>query len=383
MFGTFRTKRSAAARTKVTRRLFVNHLEDRSLPSVSATMFDSTLAIQDTGSGARADRIRVFGDTEKETNVIRVYNNQIEIGVFKGVANIEVQATGNSTLAVDLNSYPGINSVAINESAPGNNTISFGRGTATTVKIAGNTGTETVSFNGLNAATLDVDTNLGSDQVSFGSAGAMKVVNVRSAESVTMTGTRAGDVTLDNRGGSMTVESSGTLGSLRVFSGSGSLALAGSVGGDVTFMNFGNDGGSRTSGATLKFAGKVGGALRMTGTSLADTVVFADGSSVFGNVELRLGAGNDSATFAGTIGNSGSSVSVDMGDGDDNVTLAAPASFNANKTLIALGAGNDVATVNIGTQLSGVAIDGGDGKDTLRSSGSESTFDNSGFERFE
>jgi len=384
MFGSFRTKRHAAARIPATRRLFVGHLEDRSLPSVSATMFDTTLVIRDTGAGARADNIRIFGDTQKGTDVVRVYDNQIEIGVFTNVKNIDVEATGNSTLAIDLNTYTSIDNVAVKEMGLGTNIIRFGQGRANAVKIAGNSGTEAVSVNGLTAASFSVDTGLGSDQVSFGAA-ALKQVNVFSAETVELSGTRAGDVTIDNRGGPLSVTTSASLGSLQVFAGSGSVGVGGSVAGDVTFSNFGSaDTGERLSGATLKLTGKVGGALRMTGTELADNVVFASGSAVFGNVELMLGAGNDAASFAGNLGSSGTSVSVDLGDGDDSVELMAPANLMATKTLIAMGAGNDVATVSTsGTQLSGLSVDGGTGKDTLRTGGSEATFNNSGFERFE
>jgi len=381
MFGPFRTKRPAAARTPVKQRLFVSHLEDRSLPSVAAGMAGDTLVIKGTDTGPMADRIRILGDTVKTTNVVRVFDGQREVGMFKGVANIEVRATSNSTVAVDLNDYPSINNVFIKETAPGTNAISFGRGTITNVNIAGNSGTDTVTVNGLTAGNFAVDTGLGSDQVNFGSA-SLKQVTVSSAESVDLSGTQAGDVTLDNRSGPLTVTTTGNLNSLRVFAGSGALSLGGSVAGDVTFNNFGAlDTDAGVTGASLKVTGKVGGALQMTGTGLDDNVAFGDGSAVSGNVEINLGAGNDSASFAGTRGKTGTSVSIDLGAGDDNVTLMAPAALNATKTSIMMGAGNDVATVSTsGTQLDGLTLDGGDGKDILRTGGSEATFDNSNFE---
>src|SRR4051794_8222633 len=132
MFGLFHTKRHPASRTPVARRLSVSRLDDRSLPSVSAAMAGDTLVVTGSQTGPMADQIRVIGDPAdhlgRAVDLVRVYDGQREVGAFAGVHNIDVRPGGNSTAAVSLNGYRGINAVSVQVADPGTNSIYIGPG---------------------------------------------------------------------------------------------------------------------------------------------------------------------------------------------------------------------------------------------------------------
>lgn len=380
-----RAQRPVAARNEVTRRrLGVGRLEDRTLPAVMAAVVDGTLLVTTSQVDDRVEQIRVIGEVAKgdsgEIAVVRVFDGKQEVGAFSKFTNISIQPSGDSTTSVALNQFSGIDTLSIRVADAGANAIQIGPGAVNALAVSGGAGDEVIDVNGLTANTFDADTGLGADAVRIAS-GAFKRLDVRSAEAVALKGPQVGDVTLDNRDGTMTVDSAADLGSLRVFTGTGTLNLGGSVAGDVTFTSFGiaRD-QADVPGAALRLSGQVGGTLRMTGSSLDDSAEFTSESRVAGNVEVSLGAGTDRVTLAGEIGDGSTALFIDLGAGDDSVALLDSAALMAGKALIELGEGNDTASVAAGARSAALTIDGGDGKDTLETKAAEGAFDQTGFE---
>lgn len=390
MLNPFRTKRPAAARTPITlQRLCIGHLEDRSLPSVSATLFDGTLYVTGSLTGPKGDQIRITGDVAQDDrgiDLIRVFDGEREIGEFAGVKNIAVRPGGNSTTSIDLNAYAGVSTLDIFATAPGTNIIAIGEGAVQAVSFTGGEGSEIVSVNGLNAQAFDADTGAGSDHVRFGAA-AIGQLGVRSAESVFLNKTAVDNANLDNRGGTMVVDTTAAIaGKLRVLTGTGSLRLGGIVGGNVEYLGFGFDGVQPMRArvlpdrAELIFTGQVGGALRMATKDMNDTAYFASTSSVAGNVQLALGGGNDSVTLGGAFSGAASTLFVDLGEGNDSFTILDTARITTTQASVNLGAGDDYARVEVGAQFLSLYLDGGEGHDMLQAPGMEKQIVFVGFE---
>lgn len=377
MFRFTGTKQTARSRTPATRPcLRIGILEDRSVPSVSAVLFDGTLFVSGSQTGPAADQIHIAGDVatgERAFELIRVFDGAKQIGAFAGVRNIDVRPSGNSTTSIDLNGYQGIDTLAIKEAFDGTNIVRIGAGSANAVAIVGGPGSEVVSVDGLNAQSFDAGTGDGSDHFRFGEA-AFKTLNVRAAESVFLTGTTIGTATLDNSSGTMVVQANAFVDSdLRVFTGTGSLYVGGSVGGNVEYVSFGvvatrDVVAARPlpARAELVVGGQIGGSVRMTSKNLDDVARFTGGSAVVGSVTLDMGAGNDSVILGGTIGDGkATSLLVNMGEGQDTFVLLETARLKTPNATVILGEGDDYARVEYGAQFFTLVIYGGNGIDTM------------------
>lgn len=204
MFGLTPSTRAVAARRPTTRRsLSVGLLDDRSLPSVSATFVDGTLFVQGSQTGPAADHIRVVGDPAdlfrqpdtagRPMDLVRVYDGEREVGVFTGVRNIEVQAGGNSTTSVELNGYDDVDSVIIGVADGGTNSIRLASGVVGAVKIASGDGAESVEVTGMTANTMDIDTGAGVDRVRVDQS-MITVLNLYNVEAVDLSNTDIGSL---------------------------------------------------------------------------------------------------------------------------------------------------------------------------------------------
>lgn len=362
MFESFRTRRPS---TKT--RLGIARLEDRSTPSVSTALVGNTLIVSGSASDPGAE-IRIAGSAGK----VQVFDGTKPVAAFKAVTNIDARPEAGSRLGVDLGTNRSIVdlNVRISDGKIGaGGSVRIGPGAIGHVSITGSTGDDQVSIAGLSAGEITADLGAGADDATIGKSAA-KVASVRSVEAVRLLSDALTTVDVDHPNGASVVTLISIVeGGVSVSSRGGSLTLGGIVGGDVTYATKPPPTMKpmpvKTQPASLFVTGQVLGSLHMTGTPRGDSVEFAHGSRVARNLTLDLGAGNDSATFAGEVGERKSTFFlVDLGDGNDNVEIQGKARVLAPKAVIDFGAGNDRVVVADGAILSRLYLNGGTGKDT-------------------
>jgi hypothetical protein len=379
MFGRIRsTRRSPQSASSLRPRLGVNCLEDRSMPSVTASLVGSTLLVSGSSTDPYA-HIRIEG----QDHSVWVMDGDNVVAAFRNVNAIDARPDADALLAIDLGTNRDITDLSIALGKKGVNTVSISQAQIGSVSIVGGNGADTLSVGGLNATKLTADLGAGQDRVIVGRA-TIGQLTVHSAEAVYLLGTSAGNVALENRSEPMTTVSTAQIGgSFSMSASGGSLSLGGDVGGSVAFENDPKS----VARATLNVTGQIDGPLHMSGTSYNDSVVIAPGSHVAGNLGMSLGEGNDDLTLAGSLGDGKSSTMVvALGDGEDRLTILGTATIKVAKSWIDLGAGNDWCTIRDGAYVQGLNIDGGAGKDVLDAlSASEDfakTFFATGFEVF-
>jgi hypothetical protein len=114
----------------------------------------------------------------------------------------------------------------------------------------------------------------------------------------------------------------------------------------------------------------------------ANNVTFEAGSVVTGSATVQMGTGNDTFTFAGTVGtkSNGGRLTVNMGTGDDSVTFAATAQLFAEGKIY-LGTGDDTFTLENRSKKLAARVVGG-GFDTFQGNPKQLTTKPVGFSTF-
>jgi hypothetical protein len=340
-------------------RLSVERLEDRLVPTVTASLTAGSLLV--TGSPTvPGDTIRVVG----QNNLTQVYDGAVPVGSYAVSNDVNVQlADGDAGLVVDYTLGKTIRNLAVSL-GNGNHNVLVQGGRASAVNVTGGSGADKVTLSGIQVSNPTVvDAGAGADAVAVSASVNLRDLQVLNAEAVDLAfATIQGNVTVSDPADPIAVSTAAKIGgSLLVRGAGGSLTLGGLVQGDVLYGNA----PTPVTGANLTVTGQVSGNLYMAGTPFADTVTFAAGSDVGHDVTISLYAGDDTAVFAGQIGNGHTSITqVDLGDGNDSLTLTGTAQMVAGSTYLWLGAGDDVATVADQVTILSGRIDGGLGTDT-------------------
>lgn len=378
MFGKF-NKRRPAARQSHKPRLGIARLEDRSTPSVAASVVGGTLFVSGSAS-QRGAEIRIAGSDGQ----VQVFDGTMQVAAFKGVTGVNARPDAGNALAINLGTNRDVNDLTVrlgdatisdradvDAGARLVNAVRIDGGAVDQITVTGNAGNDQVSLVGVSAGQIAVDLGAGADDVMIAKSAA-KVVTVQSAESVRLLSDAMNTVTVYHPNGAAAVTMASTVeGNVDVSTRGGSLTLGGTVRGDVNYLAEApptmKPVPAKTEAAALYVTGQVLGSLHMYGTTLGDAVEFAPGSRVARNLTLDLGMGNDAVTFAGEVGDGQTSaLAVNLGDGDDSVQIKGTARLQAAKASIDLGAGNDRAAVADGATLARLHINGGAGNDTFR-----------------
>lgn len=351
-------------------RLTVELLEDRSTPSVTASVVNGSLVV--VGDPAAASDVTITAsDTDADTiaDTFDVVDGGTAIGTFSGVTDAVILRLSNNDdkVAIDLAglSSPGKIRAGLGDGA---NSLTLDNGTVNgNVVVRGGAGTDAVTLGGTGALTVNgnVRVNLdGADDDLF-ELGAQATVTGR------LEANFANNVTLD--AGSTVGKSVFLLGG----TGGNVVNLDGSIQKNVVFVGAH---GSSTAGSTLNLAGDVGGNLIFIGSRQADTLdvtgtiggnLIANlragddtatiGGTVNGNVVLKGGQGNDTLTLSGSVGGH---TFVNAGKGDDAVTVAATANLTG-RAKIDLGPGDDTLTLDDAAIFSTLRVKGGPGVNTF------------------
>lgn len=407
-------------------RLWLETLEDRTVPTVSATVLPGGLLYVADSAPASVGPIRIV---QTANNTFNVLDGATQINGAPLVAtNIRVALTAaNDDLRIDLNGKTFNGSVLAFLGAGVNTATVYGNETNSNgtqgsingfLQIYGGIDIDTVNLNGTNPGGLKVGlstfVNLGGSAFDvLNTTGAVNLnggLSAYYANSVTInSGTTVGNNVFlygGNGGNNVNFNVGASVAKNFTFAanffnsfGANTVNVNGAVGQDLVFTSsiYNSIGHSLTLGATgtvardLLFYGSnqaddltVNGSVArnlVAYTGAGDDTVTLNGS-VGAAVYLFLGAGNDTATLNGSIGAGPATTQVlfiDAGAGDDTVNFNAGANINGKSTVL-LGAGNDTFNNNGGAHSGAFLVDGGAGTDTFM--GLTAGFTTTNFENF-
>jgi hypothetical protein len=364
-------------------RLSLQPLEDRSVPSVTASVVNGSLIVK--GDATAASNVAITAsDTngDKVADTFAVTDGGKSIGTFSGVTkDVTLRLSNNDdTVSIDLGGLSTPRGLSVSM-AKGTNTLTIADGTVSgALNVNGGSGADNVTLGGTTGLTVKsnaaLDLGAGTDGVQLTDATFSRNLLVASAETVTLDAksTVARDFAAFGGSAGTTVNVAGTVkGSVAVAGGFGrnaggdTLDLTGTVSRDVAF--FGGGGSD-----TLTVTGKVGGSLFADLGSGDDTA--SVGGTVTGSLNLAGGAGNDTLTVSGKVGKR---TFIDGGAGNDTVAITATASLGGN-AVVSLGAGNDKLTVDPVATVPGLTANGGSGTDTFVGTSTKTGFKVAGFE---
>jgi hypothetical protein len=346
----------------------VERLEDRTVPTVTASVTNGSLVIKgDSAAGSTLAITASDVDADGVADTFTVTDGTTAVGTFSGVTkDVVLRLSANDdAVTIDLKGLTAPRNVVANL-GDGTNSLTLDNGTVKgSVSVLGGAGTDTVTLGGTAAVTVDGNANF-----NLGDAADDVLHLGKATVEGWLSAVAANDITLDDAStvghgvwilggtGGNTVSLNGTVeGSVAFIAPWGSTAgsdvtIAGTVDGGVTVQ-----GSSQAD--TLTVTGDIGGSLRASLGGGDDTASI--GGTVTGNLILDGGAGNDTLTLSGLVGGR---TSVTGGAGDDKFTVAATADLTGNAT-VNLGAGNDTCTVDDAATIATLVVNGGSGTDTF------------------
>jgi fibronectin-binding autotransporter adhesin len=361
------------------RRPCLEALEPRDCPSIAAHLAGRELTL----TGASTD-LRI---TRLASGALSVLDNgrPVASSPFAGIDHLMVLLDGSrDRVAVDLGG--GV--------LPGRLDVNLGRGTGTLtvahgtigkdlVVVAG-PGTDTVVLSGLTvngATSVSLGGGAGDSLLVTGASVLHGVLDTVSANNLTLDAGSSVLGSVEAVGGTAanTVKINGTVGrnvffvgDLNVSHQANTVEINGSVGHDVAVASSPVD----DAGYTVRLTGHVGHNVGFIGTDRGDVLTMSATARIGNNLFVRLGAGADTVTLAGTVAGR---LTLDTGAGDDQVRLTSTAVVQGDATVL-LGAGNDTFTF-AGKVAGKLTVDGGPGHDTFRrQGGSFGSLELTGFE---
>lgn len=351
-------------------RINLERLEDRSNPSVTASVVNGSLVV--VGDPAAASDVTITAsDTNADdiADTFDVTDGGTAVGTFNNVTDAVILRLSNNDdkVAIDLAGLTSPGRIRA-DLRNGANSLTIDNGTVGgRVVVFGGTGTDLVTLGGTAELTVNGDVRVNLD-------GANDDVFELGADA-TVTGKLeiafANNVNLD--AGSTVDKSVFILGG----SGGNIVNIDGTVHKHVLFdaAPFGS-----TDGSTLNVTGTVDGCVVFIGSKQDDTLnvtgtigkdLFANlrqgddiatiGGTVQGNLRVHGGMGDDDITLSGEVGGR---TKITAGDGDDTVTIAATAVLTG-RAKIDLGHGDDTLILDDAATFSTLRAKGGKGIDTF------------------
>lgn len=329
-------------------RLNVELLEDRSVPTVTASVVGGSLVVK--GDPTAASNVTITAsDTNADStaDTFRVVDGATTVGNFGGVTkNVVLNLSDNNdTVSIDLKGL----------TTPGEIRANLGKGSNVLTLIGG-----TVK------SSLGVSGGSGTDKVTLGGTTAVSALTVNGNAHIRLDGAIDDVLHLTGRAtvkgqlsadavNNITLDAGSTVGkSVEIDGGTGgnTVVLNGAITGSVEFEAEGNS----TAGSSLTIGGTVGGNAEFEGTRLVDTLVVT--GTIGGHLKAELGKGNDVATIGGRVSGN---LRLSADGGNDTLVVTGTIGGNLKAEL---GDGNDVATIG-GTVSGNLSLNADGGNDTL------------------